>query len=88
LSEYNETKKLYPFDETLLGLKDIYHTIGDRSHFINSECIQTPHKIITKGKQYIIASTSPQGSDAIVHKIRLLNVYYNKGYVYLFVMDL
>jgi hypothetical protein len=81
-------QKLYPFDETLLGLKGIYHTIGDRSHFINSECIQTPKKIITKGKDYLIASTSAKGFDSIVHKVKLLDGYYNKGFVYLFVMDL
>jgi hypothetical protein len=48
----------------------------------------TPRKIITKRKQYIIASTAPQESDTIVHKIRLLDAYYSKGYVYLFVIDL
>ncbi len=79
---------LYPIDSTLLGLDNIYHPIGAYSHYVNSEQIQIPHKIITKGKRYVIASTSPQGSDAIVHKIRLLDAFYFKGHVYLFVMDL
>ena|SRR5664280_843276 len=79
---------LHPIDSTILGLDNVYHKIGEHSHFINSECIQTAHKIITQGKQYIIASTLPQGSDAIVHKVKLLDAYFNKGYVYLFVMDL
>ena len=79
---------LHPIDSTTLGLDNVYHTIGEHSHYINSKSIQTPKKIITKAKQYIIASTSPQASDTIVHKIRLLDAYYNKGFVYLFVMDL
>ena len=79
---------LHPIDSTLLGLDNVYHPIGAYSHYVNSEQIQIPHKIITKGKRYVIASISPHGSDAIVHKIRLLDVYYNKGLVYLFVMDL
>jgi len=79
---------LHPTDSTLHGLDNVYHTVGSYSHFINSECIQTPKKIVTKAKQYIIASTSSQGSDTIVHKIRLLDAYYNKGYVYMFVLDL
>jgi hypothetical protein len=80
---------LHPIDSTTLGLDNVYHTIGANSHYINSECIQTTHKkIITKGKQYLLASTSLQGSDAIVHKIRLLDVYFNKGHVYMFVLDL
>jgi hypothetical protein len=79
---------LHPIDSTILELDNVYHTIGAYSHYINSECIQTPKKIITKGKHYVIASTSLQVSDAIVHKIRLLDAFYNKGHVYMFVMDL
>ena len=59
---------LHPIDSTTLGLDNVYHTIGEQSHYINSECIQTPKKIITKGNDYLIASTIPQRSDAIVHK--------------------
>jgi hypothetical protein len=79
---------LHPIDSALIGLNNFYHVIGDNGFYINSDCIMTPRKIITKGKQYIIASTSSQGSDTIVHKIRLLDAYYNKGYVYMFVLDL
>jgi hypothetical protein len=78
----------YPYDSSIVGLDNVYHPIGAYSHYVNSEQIQIPHRIITKGKRYVIASISPHGSDAIVHKIRLLDVYYNKGLVYLFVMDL
>ena len=42
---------LHPIDSTILGLDNVYHTIGAYSHYINSECIQTPQKIITKGKR-------------------------------------
>jgi hypothetical protein len=79
---------LHPIDSTIHGLDNVYHTIGAYSYYINSECILTPKKIITKGKQYVIASTLPQGSDAIVHQVKLLDAYFNKGFVYLFVMDL
>jgi hypothetical protein len=79
---------LHPIDSALIGLNNIYHVIGDNSFYINSDCILTPRKIITKGKQYLLASTPPQGSDAIVHKVKLLDAYFNKGFVYLFVMDL
>ena len=79
---------LHPIDSTIHGLDNVYHTIGAYSHYINSECIQTPHKIISKGKQYIIASTTPKCSDTIVQQVKLLDAYYSKCYVYLFVMDL
>ena len=87
-TNYMKLQDLHPIDSTILGLDNVYHTVGEHSHYINSKCIQTPHNIITKGKLYIITSTTPQESDAIVHKIRLLDAYYSKGYVYLFVMDL
>jgi hypothetical protein len=79
---------LHPIDSAVVGLNNIYHVVGDNSFYINSNCIMTPRKIITKGKQYAIASTLPQGSDTIVHQVKLLDAYFNKGFVYLFVMDL
>jgi len=79
---------LHPIDSTILGLDNVYHKIGEHSYFINSGRIQTPKKIITKNKQYLLASTSPQGFDAIVQQVKLLDAYYSKGYLYLFVMDL
>ena len=81
-------QNLHPIDSTILGLDNVYHTVGEHSHYINSKCIQTPHNIITKGKLYIITSTTPKCSDTIVQQVKLLDAYYSKGYVYLFVMDL
>jgi hypothetical protein len=78
----------FPYDETLLGLNGIYHCIGDNSHYINSESIQTPEKIITKGQRYLSASTLMNSSKPIVHKIKLIDAYYLNGKVHLFVVDL
>jgi hypothetical protein len=83
-----ELQDLHPIDSTILGLENVYHVIGEYSHYIESKCIMTSRKIITKGKQYIIASTTPKCSDTIVHKVKLMDGYYNKGIVYLFVIDL
>lgn len=78
----------FPYDETLLGLKGIYHSIGEQSHFINSESVQTPEKIITNGQQYLLASTLLNSTKPIVHKIKLIDAYYLNGKVHLFVMDI
>ena len=78
----------FPCDETLLGLKGIYHSIGEQSHFINSDSIQTPEKIITNGQQYLLASTLQSCSKPIVHKIKLIDAYYLNGKVHLFVIDI
>jgi hypothetical protein len=78
----------FPYDETLIGLRGEYHSIGDQSHFINSESIQTSEKIITNGQQYLFASTLPSNSNPIVHKIKIIEAYYLNGNVHLFVMDI
>jgi hypothetical protein len=78
----------FPYDETVLGLRGVFHSIGERSHYINSESIQTPEKIITNGQQYLIASTLLSNSKPIVHKVNLIDTYYFNGKVHLFVVDL
>ena len=78
----------FPYDSAIIGLNNIYFTVGDHSHYINSESIQTPQKIIIKGKQYLIASTQPQSTEAIVHRVKLLDAYYNNDFVYLFVINM
>jgi hypothetical protein len=78
----------FPFDEAIVGLNNIYSNVGDRSHYINSESIQTPKKTLTKGKHYLIVSPPPQGAEAIVHRVKLLDAFYNNDYVYLFVINM
>ena len=79
-------QNFFPEDLTLLGLNNLYYTVGDRSHYINSKSIQTPQKIITQGRDYRIASTA-QGSKVIVHRVKLLDAYYHNAYVHLLVID-
>jgi hypothetical protein len=73
---------LHPFDETILGLNGIYHTIGDSSYFINSPCILAANKIITKGKTYILVD-NPKGTGIKMSDVKLLDAYYKDGLVYL-----
>ena len=78
----------YPFDEFFYGINKVYHTVGYRSHFINSDCVQTPRKIVTTGKKYRLASTTDQSSDRIVQNIRLIEVLFIVRYLNMFVTDL
>lgn len=78
----------FPFDETLLGLRGVFHSVGERSHYINSESIQTPEKVITNDQKYLLASTLLSSTKPIVHKIKLIDAYYLNGKVHLFVMDI
>jgi hypothetical protein len=78
----------FPYDETLLGLNKVYHSVGERSHYINSYVLQTPEKIITNSQQYLLASTLQSSSMPIVHKIKLIDAYYLNCKVHLFVADI
>jgi uncharacterized protein (UPF0179 family) len=78
----------YPFDEFLYGINNVYHSVGYCSHYVNSDCIQTSKKIVTNGKKYLIVSIRDQGSELIVHKVRLVDVFFNTECLYLFVTDL
>ncbi len=78
----------FPSDKTILGLNKIYHTVGYRSHFINSDCIQTSNKIVTTGKKYRLATTADQEPDRIVQNIRLIEVLFIVRYLNMIVTDL
>jgi hypothetical protein len=77
-----------PFDTAILGLNNVYHTIGDRSHYVNADNIKTPKKIITRNKQYKLVSKEPNESYFNVHQVKFLDGYYRRGYFYLFVLDI
>src|ERR1035437_11010800 len=78
----------FPFDSTILGLNKVYHTVGYYSHFINSDCIQTPKKIVTTSKKYRLVTTADQASDRIVKSIRLIEVLFIVRYLNMFITDL
>jgi hypothetical protein len=78
----------YPFDEFFYGFNNVYHPVGYRSHFINSDCIQTSNKIVTTGKKYRLATTADQEPDRIVQNIRLIEVLFIVRYLNMFVTDL
>jgi uncharacterized protein (UPF0179 family) len=78
----------YPFDKSLYGINNVYYPVGYCSHYVNSDCIKTSKKILTNGKKYLIVSIRDQGSLPIVHKVRLMDVFFNTESLYLFVTDL
>jgi hypothetical protein len=78
----------YPFDEFFYGINNVYHPVGYRSHYVNSDCIQTQKKIVTNGKKYLIVSIRDQGSEPIVQQVKLMDVFFNTECLYLFVTDL
>ena len=77
----------YPYDSTLLGLNNIFHTIGKKSFFINSDCILATNKIITIGKEYIIF-VSPTETGLKMIDVILIDCYYREGIINLIVRNI
>lgn len=77
---------MHPFDETIIGLDNIFHTIGDNSFYANCLCILATDNIITIGKTYILFD-NPKGTGIKVFDVKLMDGYYKDGIVYLFVQD-
>jgi hypothetical protein len=79
-------QSMHPFDETIIGLDNIFHTIGDNSFYVNCPCILATDNIITIGKEYILID-NPKGTGIKVFDVKLMDGYYKAGIVYLFVQD-
>lgn len=77
----------YPFDETILGLQDYFHSIGDGSFYFNTPCVLVKDKIIGKGKRYFIFHY-PTNTGVEVLDVRLHDVIYKDQNVHLILEDL
>jgi hypothetical protein len=77
----------FPFDSSVVGLNGTYHTIGEDSFYINSDCILATDKIITTGKEYIIFK-SPSETGIKMADVTLVDCYYRGGYINVIVQDL
>jgi hypothetical protein len=79
--------EINPFEKEVTHVDTLYHTIGLYSHYINSECILTKNKVVTKGKHYLFASTESEYTAPIVRKIMVLDAFYHREKVHLFALD-
>jgi hypothetical protein len=77
----------FPFDATILGLKNLYYTVGTDSFYVQSECIVCKDKILTKGKRYVIVD-SPTKEDLKMDEIILLDGFYYEGDFHLISQDI
>jgi hypothetical protein len=81
-----KTQNKYPFDSAIVGLNNAYHTIGDGSFYINSDCILVRDKILSIGKEYIIFDYSA-GTGIKMSDVFLADCFYNEGVIHLIVED-
>jgi hypothetical protein len=82
-----KAQDLYNYDSAILGLNNLYYTIGDNSFFINSDNILAAKKVVTVGKTYVLFEYS-SGKCVKVSEVRLLDVYYNEDAVHMIVQGI
>lgn len=82
------TEDKFPFDESLWGLRNIYHTISNgEGHYINSQCIVAQDKIVHTGMTYLF-SPKPDESGIQLMLVKLQNVLFISGVVQLEMLDI
>jgi len=77
----------YPYDSSIEGLNDIFHSVGIDSFYINAECILATNHIITIGKTYIIVDT-PIAKGVKMYDVKLLDVLYKAGVINMIVREM
>jgi len=82
-----KAQDLFDYDSAILGLDNIYYTIGEDSFFINSDCILAADKIVTVGNTYILFEY-PSGKCVKVTDVRLLDVYYHEDAIRMIVQSI
>jgi hypothetical protein len=81
-----KTQDKYPYDSAVLGLNNVYQTIGDDSFYINSDCILVKDKILSIAKEYFIFNyTTVPGNK--MSDILLVDCYYFEGVINLIVEE-
>jgi hypothetical protein len=71
-------QELFDYDSAILGLDNVYYTIGEDSFFINCNCLLAANKVVTVGKTYVLFEYS-SGRCVKVTDVRLLDVYFNEA---------
>lgn len=77
----------FPADLTLLGLRNLFSEVGENSFYVQSGCIISKDKILTKGKHYIIFDI-PTKSDIKMTEVILIDLFYYEGNIHLIVQDI
>jgi hypothetical protein len=76
----------YPYHSTILGLNNIYSTVGDDSFYINTDFILVRDKILTIGREYLILNLSTTPGNKM-SDVLLVDCYYYEGIIHLILED-
>ena len=83
-----KAQDLFPYSSTLVGLNNIYSTVGSNSFFINSSCILATGKIVSIGKDFILIDSTKDTGTEISNVILVDCFYQEEGIINLIVRDI
>jgi hypothetical protein len=72
----------FPADLTIAGIQDLYTSVGKYSYRVNSCCVISKGKLLSKQKRYIIFEV-PTKSNIKMTEIVLIDLFLYKGMIYL-----
>ena len=77
----------YPYDPTITAPKIVFQQVGNNTFFVNSSCILATRKVITTGKEYLLADYS-LGNNVKITNVLLAECYYKRGILHLILRDI
>ena len=78
----------FPFDATIIGLQNLYHTIGSDSFYINHPYIMVKDLIVTTGETYFFFERESDGHTINFRAVRLMDAFYYNQKVYILLCDI
>lgn len=76
----------FQYDSAILGLNNLYCTVGDDGFYINSPSIVSYERIVSTGHSYLLVSFSKM-TGIVLQSVDLMDVYYVLGSVHVLLLD-
>ena len=75
------------YDPTFTAPYTIFKQVGSNTFFVNSFCVLATRKVITNGKEYLLADYS-SGTYVKITNVLLVDCYYRSGIIHLIVRNI
>lgn len=80
-----KAQTIIPYDSAIVGINNVYSTVGNDSFFVNSACILV-NKILTIAREYFIFNFSTVPGNKMSEAL-LVDCYFYEGVIHLILED-
>jgi hypothetical protein len=85
--ENMKIQDFFPFDSAVVGLENLYSEVGENSFYVQSGCIISKDKLLSKGKHYLIFDI-PTKTGITITEIILIDLFYYESSIHLIAEDI